>query len=335
VDLGDLSGCYYLGYLYVEGDEGVPKDLCKGIQNYERGTQAGVVSAIRNLGNCHENGIGVPQSYEISLQHFTRAANSEDAWALYYLGNKYRNGTGVPEDNAKAYEYYERAAKQKHKVAICNLGFLLGSGLGCTKDLVRAAELYQQAAALGEATATYNAGHVFETGEGVPINLLKALDYYRKAVKLNCNLAKPCLLPTSRFSNSSHLESRNQRTASDSSKMKEFPAAFLQWTSFTCLHLNACPFTGEIAGSPLTGAIPESIKYLRSLKELDLSHNRFDDTELPVASLMELANLEVLLLNSCGLTGKVEGAFAAFLETLKLYSLRNNKLEFAAGAKDY
>ncbi|KAJ3228962.1 hypothetical protein HDU78_009348 [Chytriomyces hyalinus] len=479
VGLGDVAGCYYLGYLYMEGDDGIPPDLSKGIKNYERAAQAGVVAAIRNLGNFYEYGNGVPQNYETALQYFMRAANSEDALAFYYLGLKYRNGTGVPQDYAKAYEYYERAAKQNHKEAICSLGFLLGSGLGCTKDLVRATELYQQAAGLGEATATYNLGCVFENGEGVPVNLLKALDYYRKAVELNYDLAKQCLLPNSRlttclyhtgltFQNHGKIREagdyfqaaaqlghtravaqlskmyadalwgmhavsfntemryctppqapdttlsilpvelltqiflwlhpkqclRLRRTShrmlafvdnetfarhllqvnisflppqvekwqnwfdamlfhgphayqvaylemrlngiqairgwemDDGSgkdhKMKEFPAVLVQWTSLTCLQLSGCR---------LTGAIPESIKYLRGLKKVNLSYNRFDGTQIPVTSIMGLNNLEVLLLIACGLVGKVGSEFAAFLESLKRYSLLKNKLEVETNFK--
>ncbi|KAJ3263414.1 hypothetical protein HDU77_010708 [Chytriomyces hyalinus] len=474
VGLGDLLGCYYLGCLYIDGDDGIPPDLSKGIKNYERAAQGDIVAAIRNLGNCYERGNGVPQNYETALQFFMRAANSEDSWALYYLGAKYQNGTGVPQDYAKAYEYYERAAKRKHKQAICNVGFLLSAGLGCTKDMVRAAELYQQAAALGDPTATHNLGCVFENGEGVPINLLKALDYYRKAVELNYDLAKPCLLPNSRLATSlcaagkvyraegktreagehflaaaqlghaqaveqlsalyadalwgmdevsfdaemrfftppqmpdttlsilpselltqifswlhpkqcillrrtshrmlaffdtesfarhllqvnalflpspvqklenwldkmlfhgphafqvAYIEARlnglqiitgaEVKYASGSDcRMKEFPAAFVHWTSLTCLQLSRCE---------LTGAIPGSIKYLRSLREVDLSHNRFDGTEIPATSIMEFDNLEVLLLNACGLTGKVGLEFLAFLERLKQYSLGSNELEF-------
>ncbi|KAJ3252360.1 hypothetical protein HDU77_005186 [Chytriomyces hyalinus] len=477
--LGNMMGCCYLGCLYAEGDDGVPKDFSKAVQYYERAAQANVVSAIRNLGHCYENGNGVPQSYEISLQYYTRAAKYDDSWTLYHLGISYQYGTGVQQDYVKAREYLERAAKQKEVDAICALGFLLGEGLGCTKDPVRAAELYQQSAALGDGIGAYNSGVVFELGQGVPANLLIALDYYKQAVRLKCDLAKPSLQPTSYFMTLLHsagtkcltrdrrkeakdyfqaaaqlghaksiselskmyadalwgndtvtfdtdmryftppqtpdttlsilpvelmasifqflhpkqciqlrsithrmlalidnesfvrhlfqfnvllLPSQGERSmhwfdkmlfhgppafqmayvdmrlngireigslelkyvSQRDRKMNEFPAAFLQWTSLTSL---------QLSGVQLTGAIPKSIKYLRSLREVNLSRNRFDGTEIPSASIMQLDSLEVLLLNACGLTGEVGLEFAAFLKTLKWYSLRKNKLEFAGSTK--
>ncbi|KAJ3236950.1 hypothetical protein HDU78_004332 [Chytriomyces hyalinus] len=95
-----------------------------------------------------------------------------------------------------------------------------------------------------------------------------------------------------------------------------FPATFSKWTSLTSVQLSLCF---------LFGAIPDSIKHLRNLKELDLSYNRFHGTEIP-ASIMELAHLEVLLLDGCGLTGTLGWAFVQFLKTLKRYSLRCNQL---------
>ncbi|KAJ3402340.1 hypothetical protein CcCBS67573_g00226 [Chytriomyces confervae] len=108
--------------------------------------------------------------------------------------------------------------------------------------------------------------------------------------------------------------------------MKEFPAAFLHWTSVTHLRLR---------GLRLRGAIPASIKNLRSLKELVLSHNRFDGTEIPIASIMKLSSLEVLLLNHCGLTGKMGLDFGTFLQTLTSYSLRKNKVKLAGASAKF
>ncbi|KAJ3402182.1 hypothetical protein HDU80_005318 [Chytriomyces hyalinus] len=96
----------------------------------------------------------------------------------------------------------------------------------------------------------------------------------------------------------------------------DFPATFSKWTSLTSIQLYLCA---------LFGSIPDSIKHLRNLKELDLSCNRFHGTEIP-ASIMELAHLEVLLLDDCGLTGTLGWAFVQFLKTLKRYSLRGNQL---------
>ncbi|KAI8829106.1 hypothetical protein BJ741DRAFT_699369 [Chytriomyces cf. hyalinus JEL632] len=142
--------------------------------------KANIVSEIRDMGHCYENGKGIPQTI----------TNTEQAC------NKI-----TPKH---PHEYLEPAAKQKQKEAICALGLLVGEGLGSAKDSVRAAKLYQQPAASGDGLGAYNLGVVFESGQGVPADLNIALDYYKQAVRLKCHLAKPSLQPTSYFMNLLH-----------------------------------------------------------------------------------------------------------------------------------
>ncbi|KAI8829152.1 hypothetical protein BJ741DRAFT_699435 [Chytriomyces cf. hyalinus JEL632] len=85
--------------------------------------------------------------------------------------------------------------------------------------------------------------------------------------------------------------------------LNSFPATLNKWTSLTSILLS---------DSGLVGKIPESIKHLRNLKELVLSCNRFDGTEIP-ASIMELAHLEVLMLNGCSGVCPVSGNSEAAL----------------------
>ncbi|KAJ3249465.1 hypothetical protein HDU77_007704 [Chytriomyces hyalinus] len=199
--LGDLQGSYYLGNLYADGDDGIPIDLNRAAKYYERAAEAGIVDAIRDLGDCYEYGNGVPQSYEISMRYYTQAAKFEDSWSLHYLGDSYRHGIRVQKDYAKALQYFERAALRKHGEATCSLAFMLGEGIGCKKDPVRAAKLYQQSAALGSGIGAYNAGVVFQFGSGVPANSLTAIEFYRKAASLDCDLP---LQPDSNFINLLH-----------------------------------------------------------------------------------------------------------------------------------
>ncbi|KAJ3257866.1 hypothetical protein HDU77_002510 [Chytriomyces hyalinus] len=116
-------------------------------------------------------------------------------------------------------------------------------------------------------------------------------------------------------------------------ELMPIPLAFSNWTSLTAISLRECQ---------IQGAIPESISNLQSLIVLDLSVNRFDDTEIP-SSITKLRNLEVLLLNSCHLTGEIGADLHAFLRTLRHYNLRKNKLKssvlgfkwFVKGAKKW
>ncbi|KAJ3396455.1 hypothetical protein HDU80_009970, partial [Chytriomyces hyalinus] len=113
------------------------------------------------------------------------------------------------------------------------------------------------------------------------------------------------------------VDSQNLKYASlRGHRLNIFPVTFSNLTSLTSI---------QLSNSGLVGAIPDSIKHFRSLKELELSCNRFDGTEIP-ASIMELAHLEILKLDDCGLTGTLGCAFVQFLKTLKVYSLLDNQL---------
>ncbi|KAJ3233619.1 hypothetical protein HDU81_002119, partial [Chytriomyces hyalinus] len=48
---------------------------------------------------------------------------------------------------------------------------------------------------------------------------------------------------------------------------------------------------------------------------------------------MELKSLKVLMLKECGLIGDLEMEFVMFLQALKSYSLRKNKLVFSGGKR--
>ncbi|KAJ3219316.1 hypothetical protein HDU81_000365, partial [Chytriomyces hyalinus] len=106
-------------------------------------------------------------------------------------------------------------------------------------------------------------------------------------------------------------------------KLNVFPVTFKKWTNLTSITLS---------NGGLVGAIPDSIKHLRSLKKLILSLNRFDGTEVP-ASITELEQLEVLDLSGCGLTGALRVELVQFLKTLKRYNLRNNRLHTLGRAR--
>ncbi|KAJ3229232.1 hypothetical protein HDU78_009169 [Chytriomyces hyalinus] len=59
---------------------------------------------------------------------------------------------------------------------------------------------------------------------------------------------------------------------------------------------------------------------------------RFDNPEIP-ASIMELKNLQVLMLNECKLRGTLSVELRQFFKTLKRYSLRNNRLFIPGGGR--
>jgi TPR repeat protein len=141
-----------------------------------------------NLGVRYEDGQGVPQDLVKAAELYQKAANQGHAGAQFNLGLLYAHGQGVPKDLVKAAEFYQKAANQGHAGAQNNLGALYEHGEGVTKDFDKAVELYQKAADQGNtvaknhlADAQNHLGRLYENGQGVPKDLVKAAELYQKA----------------------------------------------------------------------------------------------------------------------------------------------------------
>ena len=169
-----------LGLLYQNG-QGVPKDLVKAAELYQKAADQGNAAARNNLGLLYQNGQGVPKDLRKAAELYQKAANQGNAAAQNNLGWLYENGQGVPKDLKKAAELYQKAADQGNAAAQNNLGSLYENGQGVPKDSKKAAELYQKAADQGNAFAQNNLGLLYENGQGVPKDLGKAAELYQKA----------------------------------------------------------------------------------------------------------------------------------------------------------
>jgi hypothetical protein len=119
-------------------------------------------------------GEGVPKDVAKAVEWWQKAAAQGDANAQYNLGVMYNKGEGVPKDAARAIEWYRKAAEQGNSYAQFNLAASYATGEGVPKDAVRAAEWVQKAAAQGVAMAQNNLGSMYHDGDGVPKDLVLA-----------------------------------------------------------------------------------------------------------------------------------------------------------------
>jgi len=179
-DKGNAIAQNNLGWLYQNG-AGVPKDLGKAAELYQKSADKGNAMAQNNLGWLYLNGAGVPKDLRRAAELYQKAADQGNVFGQNYLGWLYQNGEGVPKDLRKAAELYQKAANQGYAEAQANLGWLYQSGQGVPKDLRKAAELYQKSADHGNAIAQNNLGWLYESGHGVPKDLGKAAELYQKA----------------------------------------------------------------------------------------------------------------------------------------------------------
>jgi len=153
-----------------------------------------------SLAVLYEHGLGVPKDLWKAADLYQKAAAQGHAGAQTVLGWLYEHGEGVPKDLWKAADLYQKAAAQGHAGGQTSLGLLYEHGQGVSKDLGKAAELYQKAADQGNTDAQCNLGWLYENGWGVPKDFAKAEQLYRKAADQGNQAAKANLKRLSRLS---------------------------------------------------------------------------------------------------------------------------------------
>lgn len=122
-DQGSAYAQYMLGWLYENG-QGVPNDLGKAAELFQKAADQGFAYAQYNLGVAYENGLGVPKDPGKVAQLFQKATDQGLADAQNNLGWLYINGQGVPKDLRKAAQLYQKAADQGDQAASTNLKML-------------------------------------------------------------------------------------------------------------------------------------------------------------------------------------------------------------------
>lgn len=105
--------CFYLGYIYSEGGDGVKKDYAKAFYWWKHGSELGESGCSSNLGWLYLNGYGVNRNYKKAYEAFRKAIEQDktDGYPLYQIANMYYDGCYVKANRDSAKLYYQKAAK--------------------------------------------------------------------------------------------------------------------------------------------------------------------------------------------------------------------------------
>jgi TPR repeat protein len=134
---GEAGGENGMGILYNFGD-GVPQDIDKAIQWYQRAVDQGFPKAEYNLGMIYESDQWGRANHAEAMRLLESAAKNGFAPAQFELGEIYHDGRGVPRDDAKALSYYRMAADRHFGYAQDAIGYMYMEGDGVAKDRVAA-----------------------------------------------------------------------------------------------------------------------------------------------------------------------------------------------------
>lgn len=180
-EMGNRDAQCALGYWYLNGEEGYPKDIIEADRWFRRAAEHGEHEAQFQMGVSYDIGRSVKKSKKEAAKWYMRAASKNNVRALYELGCCYYYGDGVRMDNRAAYSRFKRAAERGHAWAIFMLGECYFHGYGVEKDEEEAVKWYIKAASKDIIPAVYELGYCYYHGYGTNEDKKEALDLFRKA----------------------------------------------------------------------------------------------------------------------------------------------------------
>lgn len=135
----------------------------EAMENYEKASDAGYVSALNNLAVLYEAADGVDADSKRAIELFKRGADQGHPLAMYNLAMHYRNGYGVRRNLNQATEYFSKAADAGYVSAMVERGRALVAGHGISNPR-GGMEWLQRAANQGSARAKFMLGVFYYFG---------------------------------------------------------------------------------------------------------------------------------------------------------------------------
>lgn len=130
-----------LARLYESGQEGVPRNLSRAIELYQRAVQLKSPAAMTSLAYLYEHGMGVPQNLGRAVELYQQAVQMGYAPAMMSLMYLYKHGKGVPQDLEQAFTLLQQAGRRAYFPAIILLATVYAKGgMWVSVDYVKAKE---------------------------------------------------------------------------------------------------------------------------------------------------------------------------------------------------
>ena len=182
IDLGNVKAARLLGLMYISGDI-VKQDSKKGVELLLKAARLGDVASQIALGNYYITSKKADYNPSKAAYWLAKAAKKKDPDAQYKLAELYRKGMGVEKNEKKAFKLYKKAEKQGHQKA----SLFFGKKYYFDKkkpDHKKAFEMFKRSAARGEAEASFYLGEMYFNGQATKKDIKQAFNWYSKAASL-------------------------------------------------------------------------------------------------------------------------------------------------------
>ena len=182
IALGNVKAARLLGSMYLNGDI-VKQNSKKGIELLLKAARLGDVASQLALGNYYITSKKTDYNPSKAAYWLAKAAKKKDPDAQYNLAELYRKGVGVEENEKKAFKLYKKAEKQGHQKA----SLIIGKKYYFDKkkpDHKKAFEMFKRSATQGEAEASFYLGEMYFNGQATKKDIKQAFNWYSKAASL-------------------------------------------------------------------------------------------------------------------------------------------------------
>jgi len=118
---GNGYALYNVGLMHERGLGKVKQDIKIAVEYYKKAIKEEVHDAYCNLGNIYASGSGmeqgIPRDVMKGIELLTTGAEAGSRQSAYTLGSLYGKGEFIPQDNSKAVYFLTLAAKMGHEQA--------------------------------------------------------------------------------------------------------------------------------------------------------------------------------------------------------------------------
>jgi TPR repeat protein len=176
---GDVQACSQLGDMYADG-RGVPRNLARAGQSYERACDLGAPDICNTLGEIVEVTGDVDGGSRRAEQLFQKACQGGSSPGCLNLGL----AAAAREELALAASLYEKSCDGGWAAGCHQLGLSYQEGQGVAKDDAKAIDLFVHGCDGEFVESCLLLGNLYAAGELVPKDNVQALTFYAKALKV-------------------------------------------------------------------------------------------------------------------------------------------------------
>ena len=179
---GDVTAQSIIAFCYKYG-EGVPLDLRKALYWYDCASKQNDHQSSLDAGKMYFYGDGTSVDYTNAAKRFKDAAFGDIPEGKYYYALCFANGCGVKRDSVKTRIWAERAIQDKYYDTYWMLGKMYEEGKTVARDYDYARYLYEQGVEHEISACANNLGLGYENGTLAEKDINKALEYFQIAAE--------------------------------------------------------------------------------------------------------------------------------------------------------